>query len=292
MSKTTISKHQAALERLHEGVISLLKSSSWTDALKFRAKFHAYSFFNTLLILSQYPTATLVSGYRKWQELGRQVRKGEKGITILAPLIRKDKDNPESKVLTGFRQVKVFDISQTDGEPIPTAPRPTLLEGNNALIQAAITALEEFCTVEGIPVDRELKHPSAFGMYRTTERSISLRSGMPKLQELKTLVHEVAHALLHQDTSVERIVAELEAESTAYLTLHQLGLDTSAYSFAYLANWTDSIESLIAAGEKASKASETILNAITPPLSREAVERLSEPPAAPSRPATSYFISN
>src|SRR5690625_4915918 len=109
--------HQAALERLQTAVFDLLTSDGWIKALRFRAQFHSYSFFNSLLILSQLPTATLVSGYRKWKEMGRQVRKGERGIRILAPMLRKDPDDEERKVLTGFREVSVFDVSQTDGEP-------------------------------------------------------------------------------------------------------------------------------------------------------------------------------
>ena len=252
---------QQARDLLHNGVMQIMTSEGWQQALRFRSQFHTYSFFNTLLILSQFPTASLICGYRKWQELNRQVVKGQKDISILAPLLRKDKDDPERRVLYGFRQVKVFDISQTDGEPAPTAPRPTLLEGNNQLIARTIEALERFCDGRGINVNRDLSHPRALGSFNLLDHSISLKPDMPALQELKTLVHELGHALLH-DQAVDRIKAELEAETTAFLTLHQLGLDTSSYSFSYLANWTDSRENLIAAGGNASKAATTLLTHI------------------------------
>lgn len=252
---------QQALDLLHNGVVQIMTSEGWQQALRFRSQFHAYSFFNTLLILTQFPTATLVCGYRKWQALNRQVLKRQKGISILAPLIRKDKDDPERRVLYGFRQVKVFDISQTDGEPVPTGPRPILLEGNNQLIDRTIEALELFCNGRGIHLNRHLEHPGALGSFNVLDNTISLKPGLPALQELKTLVHELGHALLH-DQDVDRIKAELEAETTAFLTLHQLGLDTSSYSFSYLAGWTDSLENLIAAGDNASKAATILLTHI------------------------------
>lgn len=283
----TITAMQAALDRLHQGVTDLMSSHGWQAALNFRSQFHSYSFFNSLLILAQRPNAQLVSGYRKWQQVGRQVRKGEKGITILAPMLRKDEHDQEQKTLIGFKEVKVFDVSQTDGEPIPTTPKPVILEGDTAFITSAITSLKAFCAAQGIPFDRRLDHPQALGVYRHADNSISLRPGLPKLQELKTFVHELAHALLHDPTS-DRALAELEAESAAYLTLHQLGLDTSAYTFAYLANWADDLESLIDAGHIASKAADQILVRLTPLLRDAAAQAGAEPlteqePRAPKR---------
>lgn len=278
----TKSTHQAALERLQAAVFDLLTSEGWIKALQFRAQFHTYSFFNSLLILTQLPTATLVSGYRKWQEMGRQVRKGERGIRILAPMLRKDPDNPEQKILTGFREVSVFDISQTDGEPIPQPPAPKRLEEDNDLIRAAIRTLEAYCDEVGIDLDRELTHPTALGAYRTTDHSISLRPGLPALQELKTLVHELGHALLHDTHSVNRHTAELEAETTAFLTLQQLGIDTSEYSFPYLANWTDTFENLIAAGDNASKAASELTHYINDNIHHHTSEPARTTSAAPS----------
>lgn len=256
-------KQKQALEALHKGVAELLASTAWQDLLTFRNHFHKYSFLNTLLILRQYPNASLVCGYRQWQQLNRYVRKGEKGISILAPIMRKDRDDPDRTYVAGFRQVKVFDLKQTDGELLPTPPTPQILEGNNSLIQRTITALERFCQQERIQLERNLNHPTALGVFRPSTNSISLKPGLPALQELKTLVHEIAHALLHgRNTSIERSLGELEAESTAFLTLQQLGLDTSAYSFPYLANWAADINELITAGDNASKAAAKILNAI------------------------------
>jgi len=289
----TITATQAALDRLHQGVTDLMTSHGWQAALKFRSQFHSYSFFNSLLILAQRPDAQLVSGYRKWQELGRQVRKGEKGIRILAPLLRKDEHDQDTRFLIGFKEVSVFDVGQTDGDPIPATPKPVILEGDTALITSAIAALEAFCAAQGIPFDRNLEHPRALGVYRHADNSISLKPGLPKLQELKTFVHELAHALLHNPTT-DRALAELEAESAAYLTLHQLGLDTSAYTFAYLANWADDVGSLIDAGHIASTAADQILLHLEPLLSNNAQaggEPATEPePPTPKRPP--IFLSH
>lgn len=287
---TTTAK-QAALDRLHQGVTDLMTSHGWQAALKFRSQFHTYSFFNTLLILNQRPDAQLVSGYRKWQELGRQVRKGEKGITILAPMLRKDENDEDKRILIGFKEVKVFDISQTDGEPIPTTPKPVILEGDTSLITSAITSLEAFCVAQGITFDRCLDHPRALGVYRHSDNSISLKPGLPKLQELKTFVHELAHALLHNPSS-DRTVAELEAESAAYLTLHQLGLDTSDYTFAYLASWANDLGGLIDAGHNASKADDRILAHLGPLLIALAGGERATTPEPPTPKRSPLFVSH
>ncbi|MEX2536363.1 MAG: ArdC-like ssDNA-binding domain-containing protein [Trueperaceae bacterium] len=256
--QSKVDSKQKALAILHGGVSELMQGTGWRQALEFRSRFHNYSFLNTSLILAQCPDARLVADYRKWQELGRQVRKGEKSISILAPIIKKDKEDPDKKFVAGFRAVPVFDISQTDGEPVPGPESPKVLEGDGASIRQATNVLERYCVEQGIQLTRDLEHGRALGIYRPTTKSIALKSYLPALQELKTLTHELAHALLHDSTS-DRVVAELEAESSAFLVCHQLGLDTSAYSFAYLAGWADTLETLIAAGDRACKAAEKIL---------------------------------
>jgi hypothetical protein len=255
----------SALEILRQGVHDLLTSDGWRRALAFRQRFHAYSFFNTSLILAQRPDARLVAGYRAWQKSGRQVRRGERGLAILAPLLRRDRDDPDRQVLTGFRTVRVFDVSQTDGEPIPLTPRPTpLLDTHEGLqrLRDHDQRLLAWCASEGITVTFDLWHPHALGAYRARECQIALRPGLSHLQAFKTLVHEVAHHLLHQGPD-ERHTAELEAESTAFLVCHALGIDASSYSFVYLAGWSDGdLEALLAAGDRASKAATTILTAL------------------------------
>jgi len=257
----------AALELLHQGVSDLMSSEGWRKALAFRRRFHQYSFLNSTMILAQKPEATLVAGYRAWQQNERQVRKGEKGIAILAPMLVKDRDDPDRKVLVGFRSVKVFDVSQTDGEPIPNPVRPQVLQDtpeDTAKLLGFDLALANYCASCGVTVRRDYQHAEALGYYNAHEKMIGVRQGLPAVQAFKTLVHESAHMLLHDRTKeqIDRARAELEAETTAFLVCHELGVDTSTYSFAYLAHWSGDLEALMQAGERASKAAATLVDAI------------------------------
>lgn len=254
---------QKALDILQTGVTQLMSSDGWRAALVMKSRFHSYSFQNSCLIHSQRPDATLVAGYRAWLQLKRFVKKGEKGIAILAPLLRKDKDgdDPEQKILVGFKVAYVFDLAQTDGEPIPEPPRPVLLNADSTLIQHALTQMEAYALSSGFTVRHDLQEGSALGSYRPASKQIALRADLPPLQRLKTLIHELAHGFLHDHAS-DRMAAELEAESCAFLVTHRLGLDTSSYSFAYLAGWADSTEALMASGEAAAKTAERILKEV------------------------------
>ena len=267
---------EKALTILHNGVQNIMTSKGWQDALAFRNKFYSYSFFNSVLIYAQRPEATYVAGYSKWKELGRQVKKGEKGISILAPLIRKPnaqelKTDPTAKEnekrLVGFRSVYVFDASQTKGEePIPELERPALLDGyadKSTLIDLSLCKLLSFAAQNKIETSFDLEATGALGVYYPDKKHIAVKASLPPLQKLKTFTHELAHALLH-DLNSDRDTAELEAESCAYLVCNSLGLDTSQYSFAYLANWTNSLDDLIAAGDRASKAAQEITAALEP----------------------------
>lgn len=252
----------AALELLQRGVADLMTSDGWRRALEFRRRFHTYSFFNMALILSQRPDAQLVAGYRTWQRVGRQVRKGEKGLGILAPMLKRDPDDPTEKVLTGFRLVKVFDIAQTDGEPVPVPEAPRLLEDDPEDLERLAgmeERLVEHCTSLGVALQFDLAPESrALGFYRPGKPEIVIRSDLGPVQRFKVLVHEAAHWQLHTGAT-DRSTAELEAESAAFLVAHALGVDTSSYSFAYLAGWAPSLDALMQAGERASKAADAIL---------------------------------
>ena len=264
LDKPASSSKDAALELLHRGVSDLMTSEGWREALTFRRRFHAYSFFNTCLILAQKPDATLVAGYRTWQKSNRFVCKGEKAIRILAPMLRRDPDDPDEKVLVGFKSVPVFDVSQTDGEPLPKREPPKQLEDTPkdlGKVKDFAERLTRFCETQGATVRFGFEHPSALGVWRPTQREIAIRGDLSATQSLKTLVHEAAHMLLHTGAD-ERRSAELEAESAAYLVCHAVGIDSSSYSFHYLATWTDSLEALVQAGERASQAANTILNAL------------------------------
>ena len=259
-------KPNPALERLHAGVTELLDSEVWQAALKFKTKFHSYSFNNVLLIYLQRPDATLVAGYRRWQELGRQVRKGETSLAILAPIICKVADegsDEKERRVVGFRSARVFDISQTDGEPLPELPSPTVLEADTEAIRRVLERAEAFAASKSLPVCyRELRE-GVFGSFSVSRRTITVRADLPPLQTLKTLIHELAHALLHAEPKAgeQRHLCELEAESCAFLVLLELSLDTSHYTFPYLASWAEHPDELLAAGEKAARAAEAIVAA-------------------------------
>ena len=260
-------KPNLALERLHAGVRELLDSQAWQDALRFKTKFYSYSFNNALLIYLQRPDASLVAGYKRWQELGRQVRKGETGIAILAPVVRRVEDKDEKQVV-GFRSARVFDVSQTDGEPLPDVPQPVLLTDDGKAVQTALVKAEALAAAKGFPVVYGELRGTALGSFSVTKRVIKVRNDLPPLQTLKTLVHELAHGLMHAEPTAgeQRHLVELEAESCAFLVLHELGLDTSRYTFPYLANWAEHPDELPRAGEKAARVADLVLAELRPPL--------------------------
>ncbi len=257
-------RHQAA-EALHESiavqVAALTESGEWERFLAFSGAFHSYSLSNVLLILAQYPTATKVAGFRKWQTLGRQVRRGEKSIRIFGyRTIKTDDDTTPSnaagegqdgvgervRVRAVFPLLSVFDIAQTDlidpdaGDPAALAQR---LEGEDpAGIAAAVT---DYLTTAGWTVTREALPGSANG-YTTTDgtRRVVVDADLSPAQMAKTALHEAAHVLLHADEepgeyAAHRGIKETEAESVAYVLAGLLGLDTAAYSIGYVAGWAD-----------------------------------------------------
>jgi antirestriction protein ArdC len=227
----------------------------WKAMLEVSARFHNYSINNQLLIYLQCPDATRVCGYRAWQRLGRQVRKGERGIQILAPCRRRvspaggerEQDEVERiEILTGFRVVHVFDVSQTDGaELAEVAPRRLTGE----VPQQLIDALEQRVADEGFMLRREAIARSSRNGYADFERRlVVVRENLSGAQEMKTLIHELAHLLLHRDSDLcDRALAEVEAESVAFVVANALGLDTSDYSFPYVARWGGGDAELVAA---------------------------------------------
>lgn len=237
------------LETLYAGVEQITSSDDWKAALEVAAKFHKYSFNNTMLILLQTQgQATYVAGYKRWQELGRQVRKGEKSIRILAPVIIKDKD-PESPnyggtKCVGFKGTSVFDISQTDGEPLPERPMPVLLEGEAP--EGAMDAVIELIEAEGFSFQYGPAMGRENGYTDYANKVVNITEGLSAAQSFKTAVHELAHAILHngesaevdQDARQHRGLAEVQADSAAYIACGILGLDASEYSFPYIAGWS------------------------------------------------------
>jgi antirestriction protein ArdC len=224
------------LQQLRDGITELTNSDAWQRYLDVQGRFHNYSWGNSLLIARQCPDATRVAGYRKWQALGRQVRKGERAIMILAPLVYKTKEEndtaTETAVVRGFRSVAVFDVAQTDGEPLPEIAKR--LQGSDPVF--AFRRLERVAGELNYHVAIEPMNGAKNGECRFVSRVIAIRSGIAPAQMVKTMAHELGHVVLHnpeeqRKRSVDRPTAELEAESVAYVVCRELGIDSGSYSF-------------------------------------------------------------
>jgi antirestriction protein ArdC len=256
------SQTNKAARLLAESVTNLMNSDTYKAALRFRNKFHAYSFRNVWLIYTQCPTATYVAGYNKWTQLGRHVRKGETGISILAPMTRKTKDEDE-KIVFGFKTATVFNVEQTEGDSLPELPVPQLLELDSKGIRQTINRLEHYAQAQNITIVKTPFNGIALGSFHYRTKTIRLRDDLPPLQQTKTLIHELAHALMHKkDDNKPRHIKELEAESVAFLTCDALGLDSSSYSFPYLCTWADDLSEILPAAERACKVADDLLEAI------------------------------
>ncbi len=233
---------EAALQQLRDGILGLTASPGWIAWLRLCRRFRTYSFSNQVLILSQRPDATRVAGYRSWQELGRQVRRGEQGISILAPCwprrgageLGEDDDAPPLVGARAFRVVRVFDVAQTVGAELP---RP-LAELTGAAPAGELDRLLRRAAAAQFAVEFLELRGDRHGDCSHVLRRIRIDSRLGLAQTLKTLSHELAHMLLHgAEFQGSRALAELEAESVAYVTCQDLGIDSSSYSFGYLASW-------------------------------------------------------
>jgi hypothetical protein len=229
-------------DKIENGIINLLESDRFKEYLSFAARMRRYSFFNTLMIFSVMPEATHVAGMRKWNELGRKVIKEQKALKILAPTFRTetkvvtDENTGEEKeetrqYLTGYILVPVFDVSQTEGKEIPS---PVSNFGSDTEL---LEAVKDIYSCKYSIKEMELR--SNLGGY-TDGTEIVLNSGRSEEQRLKTLIHEVAHCELRHvgDIEKERKIQEIEAEMTAYIVSDYFGIDSSDYSFGYLASWS------------------------------------------------------
>ena len=250
-------------EKLEQGVKDLFDSDRYQNYLKTMAKFHNYSLNNTLLIAMQKPDATLVAGYTAWkQKHGRQVLKGEKGIRILAPAPYKVKEernrmdpvthlpvvDASGKPVVdlveverpAFKVATVFDVSQTEGKELPSVGASELT-GNVADFAAFFEALKRTCPVK---MEFEDIQSGAKGFYHLIEDRIVIKEGMSEVQTAKTAIHEMAHKILHSndrerpEDEKSRRQKEVEAESVAYTVCQHYGIETSDYSFAYVAGWS------------------------------------------------------
>lgn len=230
------------LDTLAAEVEAIASGEDWTAWLKQASRFHTYSFGNQLLIAFQRPDATKVAGYRAWQGLNRQVRRGEKGIAILAPMVgkRTAADGTETHALYGFRTVSVFDVAQTDGEPLAEPIRPELLAGT--VPEGSWSLVTSLVAEQGYTVAFEDCGP-AWGMTSPKSKTVSIRPGMSDAQNLQTLGHELGHILAgHCDDSYSYVdcrgVAETEAESIAFLIMNAFGIDSGRFAFPYVAGWS------------------------------------------------------
>ena len=254
------------MQSLESGVEELFTSNRYQEFLKTMAKFHNYSFNNTMLIAMQRPDATLVTSYKNWQSMGRQVMKGEKGITIIAPAPYKKMKEKEvldenQRPIMGtdgkpktekvevtvphFKAVTVFDIAQTSGEPIQTLA-PELL---TAAVQDFDSFMQAIQKISPVPIRFDEIDGNANGYYHNADKEIVIKKGLSESQTLKTAIHETAHAKLHDREIMEslgvekdRLTKEVEAESVAYCVCSSFDLDTSDYSFPYIAGWSSSRE--------------------------------------------------
>jgi antirestriction protein ArdC len=271
-----IIKFKEYQERLINGVKEVLESKSFQELLRFSAMFHKYSFGNALLIWGQCPKASRVAGMRTWNSMGRHVKKGEKGIAIFAPLIKKQKnqDNKEpspsespseseSARLIGFRAVYVWDIEQTEGKPVPelVTEKPVMTGDPDQLFKRILDA-------SPIPVSYEDIPGNAKGYYVPKEKRIVLSRSLAPEEKSKTLLHELAHHLSYnsylegEQTDKDRPTEEVIAEGAAFMVSAHLGLDSSGYSFPYVASWCGKPEVVLSAGKSMREISVGLINLI------------------------------
>jgi len=255
-------------DKLEQGIKELFESERFKEYLRTMSKFYNYSFNNTLLIAMQKPDATLIAGYTSWQRnFDRHVMKGEKGIKILAPAPYKTQEEREridpatqkpvldadGKPVTetvevmrpAFKVVSVFDVSQTDGKELPDI-MVDQLTGDVEQYEDFWRVLKE---ISPVPVGLEKIEGGAHGYYHLVDKRIAIDDGMSEMQTIKTLIHEIAHAKLHAldpnapaEEKKDRHTKEVEAESVAYTVCQRYGIETSDYSFGYIAGWSSDKE--------------------------------------------------
>lgn len=252
MNDTRQEKMAEIMEQLEVGVANVFTSENYIQLLRFWSRFHKYSFNNCILILAQRPTASRVASFQTWKKLGYPVNKGEHGIRILVPIpytyqrkeAKKDvlgnsiEEVVDAKGLS-FRVGNVFDASQVNGK-LPTLVHE--LQDDPKSLKIAVDQL--IGASENIQYDPTLVEGNANGYYRLDSSMIFLREGMSSMQTFKTLIHEKAHSMMHHADaeSCSRQTAEVQAESIAFVVTSAFGLDTSDYSFPYIASWSDGRE--------------------------------------------------
>ncbi len=232
---------QEMIDKIEQGVKDVLTSERWSEYLKFTSQFYHYSFGNVMLIFMQKPDARYIAGYKAWEKMNRHVNRGERGIKILAPCLGKKIIEDESEEYREidyryFKTVSVFDISQTSGEDVPSICDE--LHGDVDNVSELLKKIES-ATDYAVSYDYDGR---AYGVCRNDEKMIQIRDGLDDRQRVKTLIHEVAHSLLWENderNQNKREDREIEAESTAFIVCNKIGIDTSSYSFDYIAAWSN-----------------------------------------------------
>lgn len=264
-------KIKEATEQLEAGIKEFFSSDKFQEYLNVMSRFHSYSYSNSVMIAMQKPDATLLAGFSGWQKnFDRHVKAGERGIRIFAPApvktkVEREKKDPDTKLpvldengepvmetveikTPRFKIVTVFDVSQTDGKPLPSLGVDELT-GNVEQFSQFFEALKRTSTV---PIGFKELHDGSNGYYSPAEKRIAIREGMSEVQTVKTAIHELAHSRLHDfdrtkppaeaEKRKDRNTREVEAESVAYVVCQHFGIDTSDYSFGYVATWSASRE--------------------------------------------------
>ena len=249
-SEKTADRLKEITGKLEKGVAELFESDRYKEYLRVMARFHRYSFNNTLLIAMQCPGATRLAGFQSWKKFGRHVKKGEKGIKVIAPTPFKktvEEDGEEKEVVVPrYKVVSTYDVSQTEGKPLPEIA--STLTGSVDSYDDLMAALAQ---VSPVPIGFEDISGSAYGYYSPMEKRIAVREGLSEQQTLKTVVHEISHAKLHdvdlskpkdERPQIDRQTMECQAEAIAFVCCERFGLDTSDYSFGYIAGWSSGRE--------------------------------------------------
>ena len=299
-AKARADKLAALHERLAAEVAALRTGEDWQRWLTTASRFHTYSFTNVLLIQSQRPDATLVAGYEAWKAFGRHVVKGEKGIAILAPIIRRPEKTDDARpddarddttagppaTVAGYRVTYVWDLAQTSGQPLPERQKPTLLQGQAP--DGLWEALADQIARQGFTLQRG-DGGGANGITDYLARTVRVREDLDDAHAVKTVADELGHVVLHRpedgDAAVRcRGVIEVEAESVAYLVTAVHGLDSSGYTFPYVTTWATHVPDHAAedvvrdSGQRVITAAGHILDRTLPPTmaADEHPERLRE----------------
>ena len=270
-------KIKSALDSIEQGLATINTDKDWIRYLTFCSSFYNYSYNNIILIMMQRPNATFVAGYTAWRKMNRYVKKGEKGIGILCPCIRKiesfrepddanvynDKEAEKEvkKVVSGFRVGYVFDLSQTDGADSMLPVLVTGLQSSTEQEQAIYEALLKYVSSQ-YQVE-EVTGTASKGSFNIDTKVITVRSDLQYQQKLKSLLHELSHAIdfsMNPDLTIPRNKRELIAESCAFVVCLRLGIDTSSYSFSYLKSWLKDPKELGEIADCVQKISSKIIN--------------------------------